>query len=93
MARLAGEVEQIIAAIEQGPHPRGVADVGDLDPNALADRRDIERVAAVIGREIVDRHDLAAQPCQPERECRTDEAEPAGDDNPRLAECGGEVRD
>ena len=54
MAGLAGEVEEIVAAGEQFAHPRRVADIGNLDPHPVFDRRDVEAVAAVIRQQTVD---------------------------------------
>ncbi len=61
MARLAGEVEQEVLAVEMRAQAIAVAHVGDVHADAILDPLDVESVAAVFGHQAVDQRDLCAR--------------------------------
>lgn len=51
-----------ILASESWAHAVPVADVGDIDRDAFLDSADVEEVAAILGDQGVDQHDLSGAP-------------------------------
>jgi len=91
VARPRREVEEIIAAVEQRRQSARIAQIRDLDPDAVANRRDIGPIGAALGVEVVEQRDLRAQLDEPRGEARADEAEPARHQHPRAGEGGPHV--
>ena len=64
---------------------RLLADVGDVDADAVLDAVDVEQVAAVVGDQRIDEQDVGAERDQRAREVAADEAEAAGDHHAAAA--------
>ena len=75
VARLAGEVEEIVLLSNEVAQAVLVADVRDVDVDRVLDSRDVEQIAAVLVDERVDERDLAPQLDELAGEVRADEAE------------------
>ena len=90
MAGLPGQIEQEILPPEQMAQRRGVADIGDVDPDppAIGQVGDVGRVGAPLRDHAVEQYQLGAEPGEPPRQCRTDQPGPAGDQHARAAEGG-----
>jgi hypothetical protein len=85
VARLTGEVEEHLLTPDQAAEAVHVADIGDVHAHPALDPGDVGGVAAVLGDQRVDEHDLRAEPREAVREVRADEAEAAGDEHPAPA--------
>jgi hypothetical protein len=79
MARLTGEVEQVVLVSHEEAQAVLVADIRDVDVHAVLDAGHVVEQAAVLGDQRVDQHDARTHRHQLPREVRTDEPEPAGD--------------
>jgi hypothetical protein len=86
MARLSGEIEKVILALQQRPQAVQIAHIGNVDVHALAQRLDVETIAAVFRNEAVDQRDLGAEGVQARGQVRADEAESAGNQDFFLCE-------
>ena len=85
VAHLAGEVEDDVAVAHEVVHRALLADVGDVDADAIGDAVDVEQVAAVVGDQRVDEQHVGAELDEPAREVAADEAEAAGDHHAAAA--------
>ena len=86
MARLAGEVEQEVLALDQSREAVLVTDVRDVHVHLVLEAADIGAVPSVLGHEGVDEHDLGVGFDEFARERRADEAETTGDEDALAGE-------
>jgi len=87
VARLPGEVEEHVLASDELAHAVLVADVGDIDRDVFLDSADVEEVAAVLGDQGVDQHDLSgAQGQETPGQVAPNESQAAGDENAEPTE-------
>ena len=85
VADLAGEVEDHVLPAHQIVHRALLADVGDVDADAILDAADVEQVAAVLGDQRVDEQHARAEVDELAGEVAADEAEAAGDHHAAIA--------
>ena len=74
-----------VAVAHQVVHRALLADVGDVDAQAIVDAVDVEQIAAVVGDQRVDQQHVGAEIDQLTRQVAADEAEAAGDHHPPAA--------
>src|SRR5262249_45824732 len=86
MAHLPGEVEEVVLALDQVVHGRAVADIGDVDGDAIPAVVDVEGVAAVVGVHGVNDGHVSTRAHQPAGEVAADEAEAPRDEDLAAAE-------
>ena len=86
VARLPGEVEEVIFSLHQVPQAMAVANIGDVDLDAVANVFDVIKIAAVIRDQTIDDRHLRAKLNETPREIRSDEAQAAGDEHARIGE-------
>ena len=91
MAHLSGEVEQEILALDQVLHAVGIPHVGDVDADAVADLRDVEKVAAIFRDQRIHQQHVGAQLHQPVRQMAADEPQSTGDQDPLAGEGAFEI--
>ena len=91
MARLSGEVEDDLLATHERLDTVPISDIGDVDPDPVADVRDIALPSAVLRDQRVHQDDL--RPCLDEcsSKRRPDEAEPSGNEHPATSILGCEL--
>jgi hypothetical protein len=86
MAGLAGEVEEVIFPLHERAEAVGVADVGDVDLEPVADALDVVTIPAVIGQKAIHHGNVGAEGVEAPGEVRADKAEAAGDQDARVGE-------
>ena len=86
MARLAGEVEDEIAILNQDAKAVAIPDVGDVQPYTTADVIDVVKIAAEVVAQTVHQEHFAAELHEPPRQARPDESNPACDEHFRPRE-------
>jgi hypothetical protein len=79
VARLTGQIEEIVVTADQVEHALLIADVGDIDCQTVFDAVDVGQVAAILRMQAVDKHDLGAKVDQAPGEVGPDEAQTASD--------------
>ena len=65
-----------------------VADVGDVDPHAIGDRRNVVNVSTILRHEAVDQRDTSAGFNESNRQRGADEAKATGDGDAFARERG-----
>jgi hypothetical protein len=83
VAGLADQIEDDVATADQVGKHVAIAQVGQVDRDALGDPLEVEPVAAVLRDQAVDDQDIGAESDQAAGQCRADEAKSAG--NQHLA--------
>ena len=83
VADLAGEIEDHVLLAHQIVHRGLLADVGDVDADAIFEAADVEQIAAVVVDQRVDEQDARAEVDELPGQVAADEAEAAGDHHRR----------
>src|SRR6185503_5693722 len=85
MGGLSGEIEQEVLTLDQVPHAVVIADVGDVNAQAVFQVRQVEPITAVLRDEAVEDGDLGAEFHQAACQVGADEAQAAGDKDASIA--------
>ena len=91
VAGLGGEIEQEILPRQQMAQRLAVADIGDVDPQPVADIGDVGEIAPGLGHHAVEQQHLGAERDEPARQRGADQTHAAGNHHP-LAAVGGKAR-
>jgi len=88
MARLSGEVEQVVLTLDQVSHAELIPNIGDVDSNPVFITFKIKEVAPILrNKAVYDRHsspDIGQRPGQ----VASDETQPPGDEDALVGEIG-----
>src|ERR1035437_3164141 len=86
MACLTCQVEQQVMAADEVAQTVLVSNVGDVDPDAVSEVRDIEQVAAIFRYQAVHDLDVGSLIHQSAGQMGADEAKPSGYQDPLAGE-------
>src|SRR5262249_29958127 len=81
VARLTGQIEEVVLSLHQVAHTVFVANVRDVDADTISDVVNIKEIAAVFRNQAVNERDLSAEVDQMPGQIGADEAEAAGDEH------------
>ena len=81
VTRLAGQIEEKVLAFHEVREAVRIAHIRDVQMRRRPEPREIVQIATVFRDQAVHQGDFRAQPDQPPRQMRTDEARPAGNEH------------